>query len=190
MARYAGEGEAPPSLELLDRTTYEAIERLAAAGLIQLAAADRRVLHSSPQLADRRAEQEQQRLLRARQSFDRAERQQRMARVLADGGFPLEALPVLSEALAGARLCLAHLAGAVELSDEDVSPAATEALLRTAPPIAELAADVLSLIARSAKRAEPVATVTEDDAGAWIADGTRLMRRIEDLLGREAPEAL
>jgi len=108
--RCAIEGEARPRLELLDRTTYEAIERLAAAGLVQLVATDRRVLYRSPQVADRCAEQEQQRLHRARRSFDRAERKQRMARVLAEGGFPLEALPVLSEALAGARLCLAHLA--------------------------------------------------------------------------------
>jgi hypothetical protein len=187
--RGAGEGETPPRLELIDRTTYEAIERLAAAGLVQLAAPDRWVLYRSPQLTDPRAEQEQHRLHQARRSFDRAERKQRMARVLAEGGFPLEALPALTEALAGARLCLAHLVGAVDVSDENVSPAATEALRQAAPPVAELATEVLSLLARSSKRTEAVASVTEEDAMAQIEDGTRLLRRIEDLLGREATEA-
>ena len=188
--RGAGEGGEPPRLELLERTTYESIERLAAAGLVQLAATDRRVLYRSPQLTDRRAVEEQQRLLRARRSFDRAERKGRMAGVLAEGGFPLEALPALTEALAGALLCLAHLAGAVDVADEDVSPAAAGALRAAAPPVAELAVEALSLSARSPERAEAVATVTEEDARAWIGDGTRLLRRIEDLLGRaaEAPQ--
>ncbi len=186
---YVGEGEQPPGLELLDRTTYEAIERLAAAGLVQLAATDRRVLYRSPQLTNRRAAEEQERLFRARRSFDRAERKQRMARVLAEGGFPLEALPALTEALAGALHCLAYLAGAVNVSDEDVPPAAAEALQRAAPPIAELATQALSLSARSAERAGDATSVTEADARAWIEDGTRLLRRIEDLLDREAAQA-
>lgn len=186
---HAGEGEEPPGLELLDRTTYEAIERLAAAGLVQLAATDRRVLYRSPQLTYRRAVEEQQRLLRARRSFDRAERKQRMARVLAEGGFPLEALPALTEALAGALLCLAYLVGAVDVSDEDVTSEASEALERAEPPVADLATEVASLIARSRKGADAISTATEEDAAAWVADGTRAMRQIADLLGREAAEA-
>ncbi|MBA3876932.1 MAG: hypothetical protein C0498_08350 [Anaerolinea sp.] len=77
----------------------------------------------------------------------------------------------------------------MDVADEDVSPAAAEALRAAAPPVAEIAAEALSLNARSSERAETVATVTEEDARAWIGDGTRLLRRIEDLLGREAVEA-
>lgn len=183
--RHAGEAGEPSGLEVIERATYEAIERMAAAGLVQLGATDRRTLYRSPRFTDRRAVEEQQRLLRARRSFDRAERKGRMARVLAEGGFPVEALPALTEALAGALLCLAHLAGAVDAADEDVSPAVGEALRAAAPPVGELAAEALSLSARSPERAAAGASVTEEDARAWIGDGTRLVRRIEDLLGAD-----
>ncbi len=111
-----------------------------------------------------------------------------MAGVLADGGFPLEALPALAEALAGALLCLACLAGAVGGSDEDVSPAAAEALGRAAPPVAGLAAEARSLAARCPGGSGAVASVTEEDARTLVEDGTRLLRQIEDLLGREAAQ--
>lgn len=179
----ASETEAAPRLEILDRDTYEAVERLAATGIVQVVAADRQQLFCSPQVAERRAGLEAQRLVRARQSFDRAERKHRMARVLADGGFPLEAIPALSEGLEGALRCLAHLAGTVAMPDEGVRWEVTEALEHAEPPIAGLAEDIGSLIAQSRAHSESISTATEDDAAAWVAAGTGVMRQIEDLLG-------
>ena len=91
----------------------------------------------------------------------------------------------MTEALAGSLLCLAHLAGAVGVADAAISPAAAAALRAAAPPVGELAAEALSLGARSPERARAGASVSDGDARAWIGDGTQLLRRIEDLLGRQ-----
>jgi superfamily II DNA or RNA helicase len=184
--RSVGMAGATPSLEILDRATHEAIERLAAAGIVQVVAADRQQLFCSPQVAERRAGLEAQRLVLARQAFDRAERNHRMARVLADGGFALEAVPALTEGLEGARLSLAHLAGAAAAPEERVPSDAIEGLERAEPPIAGLALEIRSLIAQS--RAEALSSMTEHDATSLVAAGTGVMRQIERILGGRATE--
>lgn len=180
-----GAGE-PPHLELLDQATFEAIERLVEAGVVQLAPAGRRLLHRSPALTDPQAVDRQRRLLRARQSFDRGEHKQRMATLLAEGGFPVEALPPLAEAVQAALLCLAHLAGVAAEDGEELSPTAIEALRRAAPPVGDLAAEALPLAARSQERVGAFATVPEEEARTWVQEGSRLFARIEEGLSREA----
>lgn len=175
--------EPPPRLELLDRRTYEAVERLVEAGLLQAAAANREVLHRSPALADARAAERKRRLERARRAFERGERKQRMAGVLADGGFPVEALPPLKEALQAALVCLAHLAGlAVPGESTKLPPATREALGRAEPPAAELAARALPLVAHLERDELPA--VPEEQAEAWVEEGRALFAKIEEVLGQ------
>jgi hypothetical protein len=178
-----GTGE-PARLELLDQPTFEAVQRLVEAGVVQLALAGRRLLHRSPALADPQAVDEQRRVHRARQCFTRGEHKQRMATLLAEGGFPMEALPPLSDAVQAALLCLAHLAGVATEDGEELSPTAIKALRRAAPPVCDLAAEALPLAARSQEQVEAFATVPEEEARAWVQEGSRLFARIEDSLSR------
>jgi len=123
---------------------------------------------------------EQRRRHRARQCFTRGEHKQRMATLLAEGGFPAEALPPLAEAVQAALLCLAHLAGVAAEDDDEVSVAAIEALRRAAPPAGDLVAATLPLAARLQERAAAFATVPEEEARAWVQEGASLLAQIED----------
>lgn len=177
--------EPPPRLELLDRRTYEAVGRLVEAGLLQPASGEREVLHRSPALADARAAERERRLGEARKTFERGERKQRMAGVLATGGFPVEALPPLAEAVRAALACLAHLAGLlVPAESEELSPAALETLGRVGPPAGELAVEALALAA-GLERGD-LATTPEDEAEARVEEGRELFAAIEEALGLAA----
>ncbi len=96
-------------VEVLDRPTWLAMRRLAASGMITLAESSSRVLHQSPDLAaaaDPSFDPER----RATELRGEAERLLRMARVLATGGFPEEALPLIAKAIGiGAAAKLAAL---------------------------------------------------------------------------------
>jgi superfamily II DNA or RNA helicase len=185
LRRHVDDGGEPAHLELLDQATFEAVERLAAAGIVQLAPAGR-LLHRSPALADPQAVSVQRRLLLARQCFARGERNQRMATLLAEGGFPGEALPPLAEAVQAALMCLAHLAGLTVGDGEELPLNAIEALRQAPPPAGGLAAEALPLAARLQERVGAFATVPDEEARAWVREGSRLCARIEDSLSREA----
>ena len=98
-----------PVVEVIDRPTWLAMRRLAASGMITLAESSSRVLHQSPDLAaaaDPSFDPER----RATELRGEAERLLRMARVLATGGFPEEALPLIAKAIGiGAAAKLAAL---------------------------------------------------------------------------------
>ncbi len=100
-----------PRVEVLDRDTYDAIQRLIEAGVLSLNAQGAKTLHHSPAVATRRAGEREKRLVEARKRFEDARRKQRMARVLAEGGFPREALAPLREAVETALQSLACLVG-------------------------------------------------------------------------------
>jgi hypothetical protein len=103
--------EASAQLEVLDRKTYDAIQRLIAAGVLSPGEGASKILHQSPSQTERRSEERGRRLAESRKRFEEAERKQRMAGVLADGGFPVEALPPLREAVETALRSLAYLTG-------------------------------------------------------------------------------
>jgi SNF2-related domain/Helicase conserved C-terminal domain len=100
-----------PRVEVLDRETYHAIQRLVEAGVLSLNAQGAKSLHQSPAVTTRRAGEREKRLAEARKRFEDARRKQRMARVLAEGGFPGEALAPLREAVETALHSLAYLLG-------------------------------------------------------------------------------
>jgi hypothetical protein len=98
--------DAGPFVEVIDRPTWLAMRRLAASGMIKLSEDHSRALHRSPDFAaaaDANFAPEK----RAAELCGEAERSLRMARVLAAGGFPEEALPLIAKAIgiaAAARL--------------------------------------------------------------------------------------
>ncbi len=95
------EAGAPVRLEVLDRATHEALERLIAAGLIAPVSRAARPLHP---VAETLAPLSADELARAKTYRDLAARKLKMARLLADGGMGDEArTPLLDAALAMSR---------------------------------------------------------------------------------------
>lgn len=99
---------ALPGLEVLDRHTYETLQRLASNGLISIESGPEDTLHASPgfgggmdeeEAEKQRRDEEQRRLSEARQLMAGVDRKLKMSSVLADNGFPVEALPAMLEAL-------------------------------------------------------------------------------------------
>jgi hypothetical protein len=99
-------------LEILDRTTYDTIQRLISAGVLSVNR-EAQTLHQSAEvnvnLQQARKKEHDQRLRKARTRFAQAERKYAMAQVLAKGGFTVEAVPALGEAVEGALESLARL---------------------------------------------------------------------------------
>lgn len=146
-----------------DPATLSAMERLIEAGLLQLSAEGRRLLHGSPESEGPDAERER-RLAQARETFAQAERKIRMAAVLAGGGFPVEALPSLREGVELGLRSRAHLEGA-ELEGSEMVPLdwIEGRLPRHLPLMKNLRGEPEALLA-----------TREDDARAWIAAGEQL----------------
>ncbi len=96
------------SLEILDRTTYETIQRLIASGVLSLNE-DHQTLHQAPIRSQPQQALQAQRISKARKHLQQAEHKHSMAQVLAKGGFIIEALPALSEAVEGSLESLARL---------------------------------------------------------------------------------
>jgi hypothetical protein len=124
------------AVEFVDHAAWIAIERLAQAGIIRLAAADA-VLHRSPALS--RSPDAAARAARLRNGriasdwLDQAERKLRMAALLVDGGFVAEALPPIGQA---ASMALRSVAIAVDPGlDPDAAAALPEAELTERPSV-------------------------------------------------------
>jgi superfamily II DNA or RNA helicase len=89
-----------PVVEVIDPATWITLRRLQASGMIQFTDGAPRVLHRAAALADTE-EEDAANALKARLAALRAEAERalRMAGVLADGGFPEEARPLLGKAI-------------------------------------------------------------------------------------------
>ncbi|HYU36052.1 MAG TPA: DEAD/DEAH box helicase [Thermoanaerobaculia bacterium] len=164
---------SPPALEVIDRATLETIERLAKAGVLQLAPGAR-LLHRAATL-DRSPEADDaertRRLARARELFEQAERKIRMAAVLASGGFPLEALPSLREGVDLGVRSWAHLQG------EEPAGQDGEALVWGEKNLPR----PLPLLGKLRGGPEALLGVAESEVRSWIDEGARWAEE----LGRE-----
>src|SRR5207249_6330220 len=93
-----GENGNAPLLEILDRHTYETINKLLDSGVFKRSAPHVR-LHQSPLLADATSVLRERRRSEAWKIFEAADRKMRMSALLVDGGFPVESLPSVHEAV-------------------------------------------------------------------------------------------
>ncbi len=110
--RLAGAADADaPRIEVLDRATYETIERLTGAGLLHATSDAQSELVRSPRLPDPAETVRRQRLAQCSEWLGGAERKLRMAMLLAQGGFAEEAMPALTECLELARNAQAAMRG-------------------------------------------------------------------------------
>jgi hypothetical protein len=155
---------SPSALEVIDRATLEAIERLTQAGVLQLAPGAS-LLHRAPAL-DRLQEAEDieraRRLARARELFEQAERKIRMATVLSSGGFPIEALPALREGVDLGVRSWAQLQGAELEQDGDSLGWGETHLPRPLPLLGKLRGGTTALLG-----------VGESEVRGWIEEGVQ-----------------
>jgi hypothetical protein len=98
------------AVEVVDRVTYDALERLIARGLVARAPGPARELHRGPGLKREGPSPEEARRRRSTAEIDLAVRKGRMAQVLEEGGFPAEALVSVHEGVEAAVRALAVLA--------------------------------------------------------------------------------
>jgi superfamily II DNA or RNA helicase len=145
-----GDGAAAerPGVEVLDRKTYETVQRLCRAGVLQRPASQPQELFRSPRLVTPTADRERQRLAQSADILGNAERKLRMALLLAQSGFAAEAMPALTECLALAEQARRLIAGdeaTLEgtVHQERPAPAAGPATPR---PLDEIAASIDGLL--------------------------------------------
>jgi hypothetical protein len=153
-----------PAVEVIDRLTWLAMRRLAASGMITLAEGQARVLHQSPDFAVA-ADPSFDPQARAVELHGEAERSLRMARVLAAGGFPEEALPLIAKAIGiGAAAKLAAL-GEIAAGVAIATPA-----------------QVRDLVDRGILAAQAEAALSD----LWSVAGGRTVADVESLIGMGA----
>ena len=114
LAAHCAGGGSGLAVEVIDRATWAAMRRLQSSGILQLVEGTGRVLHRAPGFADieNHAGASSGRLA---ELHAQAERTLRMARVLASGGFPEEAPPLIAKAIGQAAA--ARLSALGELAD-------------------------------------------------------------------------
>ncbi|KAA5602637.1 DEAD/DEAH box helicase [Blastochloris sulfoviridis] len=129
-----GDGTAP-KVELVDRATWTAMQRLQASGVLQLVEGPVRVLHRAPSFVETDVSVERK-AAEAATLHGKAERAVRMARVLAQGGFPEEAPALLAKAIGDAAAARLVALGELLLGAATASPAQIASLVErgTIPP--------------------------------------------------------
>ncbi len=163
-------GANPPQLELLDRATFEILQRLAAAGVIQFTHPPDEQVYDAQSDSNKAAHEQQRRQALSRKHLKAAAEKQRMSQLLANGGFISEALPPLSEALNQA-LTAAAVAGGT--ANGDTLSIAQIGELQTAY---KLPADT---VATTAALRHESAGLGEQAAKDTIQSATEILRVIE-----------
>jgi superfamily II DNA or RNA helicase len=153
------------TVEVIDRATWITLQRLKASGIIQMMDGDPRVLYRAAGLADT-AEEDAAKALTVRLAALRSETERalRMARVLAAGGFPDEAKPLLGKAIQLRAATMLAERGELKADDTTVTTAQMHSLVdRKILP--ELAAATLEAIASATSAAtgiEQLLTATSE----------------------------
>jgi hypothetical protein len=116
-----GENGGMPHLEILDRHTYETINRLMDSGVLKRTTLPAR-LHESPLLSNAESLSRERRRSQAWKIFEAAERKMRMSTLLVEGGFPVESLPSVHEAVRTGLRALCFFIGLDEAAKQDHEP--------------------------------------------------------------------
>jgi HEPN domain-containing protein len=88
-----------PQLKVLDRGTFETIQQLVKTGILNASQASARTLYRVPTADEPKNDGQSRRLAAALDHLARGEHKRRMAKLLADGGFTVEALVPMREAV-------------------------------------------------------------------------------------------
>jgi hypothetical protein len=117
-----------PEVELIDRMSWLTMKRLEAAGMIKLGEGASRVLHRAAELAEP-AQAPGEAPSRLAELRRQAERTLQMAKVLAAGGFPEEAPPLIARAIGHGAAAKLALLGELPLDISMATPAQIRALV-------------------------------------------------------------
>ncbi len=171
------------SLQVLDRATYDTIQRLIESGVLSLNQ-DIQTLHQ-PVATDKSQQQAQaRRIEKARQRLEQAERKHSMAKVLADGGFVIEALPALSEAVEGGLESLARL------DSHDATPLSITFIESHLVNNTRVPSDTVALVAQLREQSDEQQRGskerTEKEAQALLESGALLMQHVVETLNKAA----
>lgn len=179
---FAGAGKTPAAVELVDRANYELIQRLIDSGVLQFGPRSVREIHRADGFGETAASGARQRTEKAQSLLTAAERRMQMARVLAAGGFPVEALPALGEASEGLLHSLVHL-------DTDCPEAEPLALSRVNAQLVKaglLPEKALATVARLRDASGQPGELTENDARELLVDVTTLFECGREAVNRRA----
>ncbi len=158
--RSAAAGGDALAIEVIDRATWDLLQRLQASGLVQFTGGAARVLHQSASLSEHDGAAARIIAARATELLGTADRQLRKAQVLSAGGFPEEVAPLLASAITHAAA--ARLVGNGELPPE--AGAATPEQIRDLVEREELPRIALSILALPAPEALTAAKTNADVA--------------------------
>jgi superfamily II DNA/RNA helicase len=100
--------EQTPQLQLLDREAFETIQHLIEAGVLNASQNTARTLYRVPAADGPKDNGQSTRLSQALDNLAQGEHKRRMAKVLVDGGFAVEALVPMREAVETALQALTH----------------------------------------------------------------------------------
>jgi len=164
------------SLEILDRATYETIQRLIASGVLSLNE-NHQTLHQAPTRSRSQQALQVQRLSKARKHLQQAEHKHSMAQVLAKGGFIIEALPALSEAVEGSLESLA------KLNDHDSIPLSITFIESHLVSKTQVPENTATLVAQLR---EDNQNINKREATALLEKGSLLMQTITEALNKVA----
>ena len=169
--------EQTPQLELIDRNTFETIQRLIKAGVLTAGAAPVQTLHSSTKPAVDHDAKRRKQIAEVQKRIAATERQQRMATLLADGGFIAEALAPLQDGVETLLHALAFLYD--ENSETPVPDALIESTLLRDAWVTD---DAVKLVA---SLRTDMNNLTEDAAHDLLRQGRELFEHVAEMLNRQ-----
>jgi superfamily II DNA/RNA helicase/HEPN domain-containing protein len=173
-----------PSLEMMDRSTYEAIQRLTNAGFLKMDKNSVHKLHSSPAFADRASIDRDRLQKEAQRIFSQAERKMQMSSVLAEGGFPLEALTPLSQAVELTLKASAYLAGEDDVEgEEDLSLSHIQSRIIPAGLLPDNAVAIVASLRESVQQPEKL---DDDAARNMIQSCQKLINQVSQAVNKSA----
>ena len=179
-----GGGVAAPGLEVLDRATYETIQRLIGQGLLHPVAGGTRLLHGGEAAMETGRAVRERKLGEARKAMEQAERKRRMSDVLKAGGFCVEAVPPLREAVEWALKAIVRLVGEVAAEETAEIPLP---VLKTASQDT-LPGDAMETVTRFRALASSPEAPGETLAGELLKAGSELVTAAQKALARAALE--
>ena len=175
-----------PSLEMMDRSTYEAIQRLTDAGFLKMDKNFVRQFHSNPAFTDRALIERERAQKKAQKIFSQAERKMQMSSVLAEGGFPLEALMPLSQAVELTLKASAYLAEEDYVEgEEDLSLSHIQSRII---PAGLLPDDVVATVASLRESVQQPEKFGDDAARNLIQSSQKLIHHVSQAVNKSALE--
>ena len=173
-----------PSLEMMDRSTYETIQRLTNAGFLKMDKNSVHKLHSSPAFADRALIERERSQKKAQKIFSQAERKMQISSVLAEGGFPLEALTPLSQAVELTLKASAYLAGEDDVEgEEDLSLTYIQSCIIPAGLLPDNAVAIVASLRESVQQPEEL---DDDAARNLIQSSQKLIHQVSQAVNKSA----